>query len=250
MKSTNPALSTKVLEQFGRPGQVQSGDVMTVEGAISKTAFLTFLVVVPAAWVWMQVAGSGGAAQAAMPWMIGGTIGGLVAALVTVFKKEWSPVTAPIYAALEGLALGGISAVLNTRYPGIALQAVALTFGTLICMLIAYRTGLIKVTNKFRMGVVAATGAIALVYLVTMVLSLFGVTVPFVFGGGTIGIVISLVVVVVAALNLALDFDFIEQAAGVGAPKYMEWYAAFGLMVTLVWLYLELLRLLSKLRSR
>ena len=251
MKSTNPALSTKVLEQFGRPrpGQVQSGDVMTVEGAINKTAFLTFLVVVPAAWVWMQVVGSGGA-QAAMPWMIGGTIGGLVAALVTVFKKEWSPVTAPIYAALEGLALGGISAVLNTRYPGIALQAVALTFGTLICMLIAYRTGLIKVTNKFRMGVVAATGAIALVYLVTMVLSLFGVTVPFVFGGGTIGIVISLVVVVVAALNLALDFDFIEQAAGVGAPKYMEWYAAFGLMVTLVWLYLELLRLLSKLRSR
>lgn len=249
MKSTNPALSTKVLEQFGRPRQIPSGDVMTVEGAINKTAFLTFLLVVPAAWVWMQVVRSG-SAEVAMPWMIGGTIGGLIAALVTVFKKDWSPITAPIYAALEGLAIGGISAVLNAKYHGIVLQAVALTFGTLICMLIAYRTGVIKVTNKFRMGVVAATGAIALVYLVTMVLSLFGVTVPFVFGGGTIGIVISLVVVVVAALNLALDFDFIEQAAGVGAPKYMEWYAAFGLMVTLVWLYLELLRLLSKLRSR
>ena len=186
MKSTNPALSTKVLEQFGHAGQRYSGAVMTVEGAINKTAFLTFLLVVPAAWVWTQVVGSGGV-QVAMPWMIGGMIGGFITAMVTVFRKEWSPITAPIYAALEGLALGGISAVLEAQYHGIVLQAVALTFATLISMLVAYRTGLIKVTDKFRMGVVAATGAIALVYLVTMVLSFFHVTVPFVFGGGTVG---------------------------------------------------------------
>jgi uncharacterized YccA/Bax inhibitor family protein len=249
MKSTNPALSTKVLEQFGRIGPVSSGEAMTVEGAINKTALLTFLLVVPAAWVWSMVVRSGGA-EIAMPWMIGGLIGGFITALVTIFKKEWAPITAPIYAALEGLAIGGISAVLEARYHGIVLQAVALTFATLICMLVAYRTGLIKVTDKFRMIVIAATGAIALVYLVTIVLSLFHVTVPFVFGGGTLGIVISLVIVAVAALNLALDFDFIEQAAKVGAPKYVEWYAAFGLMVTLIWLYLELVRLLSRLRSR
>ena len=248
MKSTNPALSTKVLEQFGRIGPASAGEPMTVEGAVNKTAFLTFLLVVPAAWVWSLVVRGGG--ETAMPWMIGGMIGGFITAMVTIFKKEWAPLTAPIYAALEGLALGGLSALLEARYHGIVLQAVALTFATLICMLIAYRTGLIKVTDKFRMVVVAATGAIALVYLVTIVLSFFHVTVPFVFGGGTVGIVISLVIVAVAALNLALDFDFIEQAAAVRAPKYVEWYAAFGLMVTLVWLYLELIRLLSKLRQR
>jgi uncharacterized YccA/Bax inhibitor family protein len=245
MKSTNPVLNAKALEQFGRPGQIQSGEAMTVEGAINKTAFLTFLLVVPAAWVWSLVAHGG--VEAVTPWMIGGLFGGFIAAMVTVFKKEWAPATAPIYAALEGLAIGGLSALLEARYHGIVLQAVALTFATLATMLVAYRTGLIKVTDKFRMVVVAATGAIALLYLVTMILSLFHVTVPFVFGGGgTFGIVLSLVVIVVAALNLALGFDFIEQAAGAGAPKYVEWYAAFGLMVTLVWLYLEMIRLLSR----
>jgi uncharacterized YccA/Bax inhibitor family protein len=248
MKSTNPALSTKVLEQFGRIGPVSAGEAMTVEGAINKTAFLTFLLVVPAAWVWTLVVRGG--VETAMPWMIGGMAGGLITALVTIFKKEWAPITAPVYAALEGLAIGGISALLEAKYHGIVVQAVALTFATLICMLVAYRTGLIKVTDKFRMVVVAATGAIALVYLVTIVLSFFHVTVPFVFGGGTVGIVISLVIVAVAALNLALDFDFIEQGARAGVPKYVEWYAAFGLMVTLIWLYLELIRLLSKLRQR
>lgn len=249
MKSTNPALNAKVLEQFGRTGQVYSGEAMTVEGAINKTAFLTFLLVVSATWVWSQVMRSGGA-EAAMPWMLGGVIGGFIAAMVTIFKKEWAPITAPVYAALEGLAIGGISALLEAKYHGIVLQAVALTFATLIAMLTAYRTGLIKVTDKFRMVVVGATAAIALLYLVTMVLSFFHVAVPFVFGGGTVGIIISLVIVVVAALNLALNFDFIEQGAGVRAPKYLEWYAAFGMMVTLVWLYLELIRLLSQLRQR
>ena len=154
MKSTNPVLSTKALEQFGRPGQIQSGEAMTVEGAINKTAFLTFLLVVPAAWVWSQVAHGG--VEAVTPWMIGGVFGGFIAAMVTVFKKEWAPVTAPIYAMLEGLAIGGLSALLEARYNGIVLQAVALTFATLVTMLVAYRTGLIKVTDKFRTAIIAA----------------------------------------------------------------------------------------------
>ena len=249
MKTTNPALSTKILEQFGRTGQVYAGEAMTVEGAINKSALLVFLVVVPATWMWTEVHRTGGL-ETVMPWMVGGLIGGFVTALVTIFKKEWSPVTAPIYAVLEGLAIGGLSAVFELQYHGIVLQAVALTFGTLICMLAAYRTGLIKVTDKFRMGVVAATGAIALVYVVALLLSFFGITVPYLHQGGTAGTIISLVIVTVAALNLVLNFDFIEQAVNVGAPKYVEWYAAFGMMVTLIWLYLEILRLLGNLRRR
>jgi uncharacterized YccA/Bax inhibitor family protein len=250
MKTKNPALSPRILEQFSRAGHAAPGEAMTVEGAINKTALLLLLLVVPATWVWTEVVRSA-SVETALPWMVGGLIGGLIAAMVTIFKKDWAPVSAPIYAACEGLAIGGISATFEMQYHGIVLQAVALTFATLLCMLVAYRSGLIKVTDKFRMGVVAATGAIALVYVVTMVLSLFHVNVPFVFGGGgTAGIVISLVIVTVAALNLVLDFDFIERGADAGVPKYVEWYAAFGMMVTLIWLYLEVLRLLSNLRRR
>jgi len=248
MKTTNPALSTRVLEQFGRAGQAYTGETMTVEGTINKSALLLLLVVVPATWVWSQVMRGG--LEAVMPWMWGGLLGGFVTALVTIFKKEWAPLTAPLYAALEGLAIGGLSAVFEMQYRGIVLPAVALTFGTLACMLAVYRSGLIRVTDRFRLGVVAATGGIALVYLATLVLSLFHVSVPFIYAGGTFGIVVSLVIVTVAALNLVLDFDFIDQAVGVGAPKYVEWYAAFGLMVTLIWLYLEMLRLLGKMRRR
>jgi len=248
METKNPALGSKVVEQFRRAGQVAGGEPMTVEGAVNKTAFLLLLVVVPATWVWSQLLA--GDIATVMPWMIGGVIGGFITAMVTIFKKEWAPVTAPIYAALEGLAIGGLSAIFETQYHGIVLQAVALTFATLCCMLLAYRSGLIKVTDKFRMGVVAATGAIALVYVVSLVLSLFHVNVGFLNQGGTLGLVISGVIVTVAALNLVLDFDFIDQAVGVGAPKYVEWYAAFGLMVTLIWLYMEILRLLSKMRRR
>ena len=158
--------------------------------------------------------------------------------------------TAPIYAALEGLALGGISAVFESRYPGIVSQAVFLTFGTLAALLIAYRSGWIKATENFKLGVVAATGGIFFVYLISFVLSFFGVSIPLIHGSGVFGILFSLFVVVIAALNLVLDFDFIEQGAEQGAPKYMEWFAAFGLMVTLIWLYLEVLRLLSKLQQR
>jgi len=177
--------------------------------------------------------------------------GGMIFAFVTIFKREWAPVTAPIYALLEGMALGGISAFVNLRYPGIAFQAVGLTFGTLFMMLFLYRSGIIKVTNKLRMGIVAATGGICLFYFASMLLGFFHVNFfGSVFGSGVVGIGFSLFVVAIAALNLVLDFDFIEQGVNAGAPRFMEWYGAFGIMVTLVWLYIEMLRLLSKVRSR
>jgi uncharacterized YccA/Bax inhibitor family protein len=185
-----------------------------------------------------------------LPLLWLGTIGGFIFALVTVFKKAWSPVTAPAYALLEGLALGGISAVLNLRFPGIAIQAVGLTFGVLFVLLLAYRSGLIQVTQKFRLGVIAATGAIMLFYVAQFLLGFFGFHFSTVNGSSPIGIGFSVIVVIVASLNLVLDFDFIESGVRASAPKYMEWYAAFGLMVTLVWLYLEILRLLTKIRSR
>jgi len=185
-----------------------------------------------------------------VPLMLAGVIGGFICAMVTVFKKEWSPVTAPVYALLEGLALGGISAAFDLRYPGIGIQAVSLTFGTLFLLLLAYSSGVIKVTQKFRLGIVAATGGIALFYVMEMLLSFFGVRFAAINGSGVIGIGFSLIVVAVAALNLVLDFDFIERGVQYGAPKYMEWYGAFGIMVTLVWLYLEILRLLAKMNRR
>jgi uncharacterized YccA/Bax inhibitor family protein len=167
-----------------------------------------------------------------------------------VFKKEWAAFTAPVYALLEGLFLGGFSAIMELRFPGIAIEAVALTFGTCLVMLLAYRSGLIRPTQKFMIGIVAATGGIALVYFASMILGFFHIQIPGIFGSGPIGILFSLVVVVIAALNLILDFSVIEDGARMGAPKYMEWYSAFGLMVTLVWLYLEMVRLLAKLRDR
>ncbi|MBF0123207.1 MAG: Bax inhibitor-1/YccA family protein, partial [Candidatus Omnitrophica bacterium] len=177
-------------------------------------------------------------------------IGGIIFALITIFKKEWSMYTAPVYAVCEGLVLGGLSAIFEMQFPGIVMQAVALTFGTLFCLLMAYKSGLIRVTDKFRLGVVAATGAIALVYLVSWILGFFHVSVPFIQGNSIWSIGFSLVVVGIASMNLVLDFDMIDRGAEAGAPKYMEWYCAFGLMVTLIWLYMEILRLLSKLRSR
>lgn len=246
MRTSNPALTTRAFTDVRRD---PAAPPMTLEGTVNKAAFLLFLVVVPAAWVWTLVRTAFDPAVAG-PWVLGGTVGGLVAAVITIVKKEWSPVTAPVYAALEGLALGGLSALLETKYPGIVTQAVALTFGTLAALLVAYRSGLIRATEKFKLGVVAATGAIALYYLVGLGLSLFGIAMPFLQGSGTASLVVSGVIVVVAALNLVLDFDFIESGVAAGAPKYMEWYGAFGLMVTLVWLYIEILRLLAKVRSR
>jgi uncharacterized YccA/Bax inhibitor family protein len=246
MRTSNPALNLKA---FQGQGAVAIGERMTVAGTVNKTGILLCCAVLTAAWTWSRFLHFG-ANAVAIPIGVG-AIGGLIFAIATIFKKEWSPITAPIYALLEGMVLGGLSAIVDARAPGIAIQAVTLTFGTLIVLLLAYRSGLIKVTDKFRLGVVAATGGIALLYVLTMVLGLFHIQAfaPL-YQAGAIGIGFSLLVVVIASLNLVLDFDFIESAAQIGVPKYMEWYAGFGLMVTLIWLYLEILRLLSKLRSR
>jgi uncharacterized YccA/Bax inhibitor family protein len=256
MRSGNPALNDKVFTT----GFAPAAERMTLQGTVVKALLLLLLVMLSAAWIWSRFySGVSGAIEPSQlernladiyPWMIGGMIGGLIAALVTIFKKSWAGITAPLYALFEGLVLGGLSAIFEAQFPGIVLQAVGLTFGTLFCLLLAYSTRLIKATENFKLGVVAATGAIALIYLASFVLRLFGVNIPYIHDGGLIGIAFSLFVVVVAALNLVLDFDFIESGASQGAPKYMEWYGAFGLMVTLIWLYIEMLRLLSKLRSR
>ena len=247
MRTANPAFTNTT---FTAPSlQAGFGQTMTINGTIHRTGILLLCVLATALWTWSQFFATRDPSTVA-PYLLIGGLGGFVMALVTVFKKEWSAVTAPVYALLEGLFLGGISATLELRFPGIAIEAVALTFGTCFCLLLAYRSGWIRATRKFTFGIVAATGGIALVYVLSMVASLFHVQVPYIFGGGPIGILFSLVVVVIPALNLILDFDFIEQGARGGAPKYMEWYAAFGLMVTLIWLYLEMLRLLTKLRDR
>jgi uncharacterized YccA/Bax inhibitor family protein len=244
MKTSNPALNVNSF----RVDQAVSGEAMTLAGTVNKTGILLICVVATAAWSWSRFFRAS-TSDAALPLGIG-LVGGFVVAMVTIFKKEWSPITAPLYALLEGLALGGISAMFERRYHGIAIQAVGLTFGTLFVLLMAYQSGVIRVTEKFKLGVVAATGGIAVFYLAQFVLGFFGVHFAALNGSGLLGIGFSVVVVIVAALNLVLDFDFIESGVSAGAPKYMEWYGAFGLIVTLVWLYLEILRLLSKVNSR
>jgi uncharacterized YccA/Bax inhibitor family protein len=245
MRTSNPALNERAFQGE----RAVLGDTMTLQGTVNKTGVLLICAVATAAWTWNLFLHSH-SPQTVLPLAILGGIGGLIVAMITIFKKQWAGVTAPIYALLEGLVLGSISAILELRFPGIAIQAVSLTFGTLVVLLLAYRTGLIAVTEKFRLGVIAATGGIALFYIVEIVLGFFGIHFTAINGSGAIGIGFSIFVVIIAALNLVLDFDFIETGVRVGAPKYMEWYGAFGLMVTLIWLYFEILRLLSKLRSR
>lgn len=245
MRTANPALNSKTFENIGT---VSSADAMTINGTVNKTGLMLLLLIAGAAYTWSKF--TEGSIESVSLWMMVGIIGGLIVAFITVFKKTWAPVTAPLYAVLEGFALGGISAILEAAYPNIVIQAVALTFGTAGCLLIAYKSGVIKATENFKLGVFAATGGIALIYVVGWIMSFFGKTIPYIHESGLIGIGFSLFVVVIAALNLVLDFDFIEKGAEQGAPKFMEWYAAFGLMVTLIWLYIEILRLLSKLNSR
>lgn len=243
MRTSNPLLNDKAFTV----GHAYSANAMTINGTVNKTAALLFLVICSAAYTW-EVAST--TPSQAMPWMIGGAIGALIAAVVACFKREWSPILAPGYALLEGLFLGAFSALMNARFPGIVISAVAITFGVLFTLLLAYRTGIIKATENFKLGIVAATGGIFVVYLVTMILGFFGRGIPYIHESGMIGIGFSIFVVIIAALNLVLDFDFIENGSAAGAPKYMEWFAALGLMVTLVWLYIEVVKLLAKLQSR
>ena len=245
IRSSNPALSNRI---FAKEQAATTSNVMTFAGTKYKTFIMLALVVLGASYTWRL-----GAANSASVtgWMIAGGIGGFVTALITIFSPRNAHITAPIYSVLQGLLLGGLSIFLAQQFEmSIITQAVGLTFATFFLMLLLYQSGTIKVTAKFRTGVFAATGAIALMYFISFIMGLFGVAIPFIHQGGTFGIIISLVIIGVAALNLALDFDLIERGVKQGAPKYMEWYGAFALMVTLIWLYIEFLRLLAKLNSR
>lgn len=247
-KSSNPVMSDRIFQSAYT--ETQAADVMTVQGAGIKTAILIALAFVAAAFSWQTAQEQ---PQLVMGYVFGGSIVGLILVLVSSFKPTTSPYVAPLYAIAEGFALGAISMLVANaapQYANLPFQAVCLTFGTLFCMAMVYSNGWIKVTDKLRTGLYAALGAIFLIYLVSFIVNLFGGTIPYIHGSGPIGIGFSVIVVGVAAFFLLLDFDFIERGAQYGAPKYMEWYGALGLMVTLVWLYLEILRLLMKIQSR
>jgi uncharacterized YccA/Bax inhibitor family protein len=245
LRSGNPGLNDKTFAS--QPLVGLGGERMTVQGAVNKSFLLLVVLLAGAFWPWSQYLSTGDASVVGGPLMIG-LIGGLILALIMSFKPHTASYLAIPYAGLEGVAMGAISAMLERRYPGIAIQAVALTFAVFAAMLVAYKTHLIRATERFRAVVIGATGAIALVYLATFVLSFFHVNVPVLNSGSPLSIGISLVIIGVAALNLILDFDIIETGAARGAPKYMEWFSAFGLLVTLVWLYMEILRLLANTR--
>ena len=248
MRTGNPALSEKTFQSFSA---IDSR--MTLQGTVNKSFFLISLVFLSGYYTWQSAYPSGWSKEAvpSFPsWYLPAIIGALIIAFIIIFKKTTAPYLAPVYAVLEGAALGAISSFFEYRYPGIVMQAVMCTFGTFSALLMAYKSGFIKATENFKLGVVAATGGIALVYLIDLGLSFFGQQVPFIHENGPIGIAVSLGITIVAALNLVLDFDFIEKGVEQGAPKYMEWYASFGLLVTLIWLYLEMLRLLAKTRDK
>ena len=239
MRSGNPALNSKIFTSAIQDGS----ETMTIGGTVNKTAMSLLLLMATASYTWTNPSPG---------LMILGIFGGLIMAIITIIKKTWAPYTVSGYALLKGLALGGISQFFEMQYPGIVSQAVFLTLGILAALLLVYKTGLIKPTENFKLGVFAATGGIAIMYLISWIMSMFGSGMSILNPNNTslLSIGISLFVVVIASLNLVLDFDFIEEGAEKGAPKYMEWYGAFGLLVTLIWLYLEILRLLAKLQSR
>jgi uncharacterized YccA/Bax inhibitor family protein len=243
----NPTLNQNT---FTNVSTATGSGEMTVGGTVQKTAILLGLVVLSASYTWNQYYSDPTAVGAMSGWATMGALGGFVIAMVTIFKNTWSPVTAPLYAICEGLFIGSISAIMEARYGVSVIQAVLLTFGTLAALLCAYQTGIIRASAPFKRGVIAATGGIAIAYLISIILGFFHIQVPFIAGSGLLSIGFSVFVVIIAALNLVIDFDFIEQGAKAGAPKYMEWYASFSLLVTLVWLYLEILRLLSKISRR
>jgi uncharacterized YccA/Bax inhibitor family protein len=243
MRSGNPSLTKST---FSRYEGMTYSNTMTLYGTIAKSFILLVLVVAAAIYSWnLYFAG-----EDVTGLILVGAVGSLIIGLITVFIPKIAPFTAPVYAVLEGLFIGAISANFESAFQGITLQAILITFGVFLALLLAYTSRLIKPSQNFRLGVAAATGGIFLVYLTSFILSFFGITVPYLHDNSTIGIGISIFIVIIAALNLVLDFDFIEHGTHIGAPKYMEWYGAFGLMVTLIWLYLEILRLLAKINSR
>lgn len=251
-KSSNPVFGKNI---FNRSAAGSDEGVMTVNGTINKTGIMLLIVIFAASFTWRKFFGEIDPLNPVMPqgimlWAMIGAIGGLITALITTFSPRRAAMTAPIYAVFEGLFLGAISAIFEAKFPGLVMRAVSLTFGVFFIMLLLYRSGTIRATEKFRMIIFAATGGIALVYLGSFIAGLFGVNVSFLHDSSPLSIGISLFVVAIAALNLILDFDMIIQGANARAPQYMEWFGAFGLMVTLIWLYLEMIRLLSKLASR
>ena len=228
----------------------KSGDTMTASGTASAALLLMLLLVASAMFGWSSVSESVEGAVTFPGWAMGGALFGFVCAIVLTFKPKLARVLAPVYAIAEGVFVGAISKVFNTAYDGIVIQAVGITLGVFVTMLVLYRTGVIRVTDKMRRTIIGATLGIAIFYGVSFLLSLFGMNISFFNSSSPMSIGFSLLVAGLAAMNLALDFDFIERGEASGLPKYMEWYAAFGLMVTIVWLYLEILRLLAKLRDR
>ena len=236
-RSGNPSLNKNTFKSFS----ITAEDQMTLDGTVNKTGISLLLLMFTATYTWNSPS---------LGLMALGGIGGFIVGILTHFKRHLSAITVPIYAALEGLLLGGISTMFEQLYPGIVSQAIFITFGILASLLIAYKSGLIKPTENFKLGVAAATGGIAFIYMISWIMSFWGGSIPLIHSSSTFGIVFSVGVIIIAALNLVLDFDFIEQGVEMGAPKYMEWYGAFGLMVTLIWLYLEILRLLAKLKSQ
>jgi len=242
-RSGNPALNSNTFSGLGYSSSIHSSERMTIDGTVNKTAISISILMIAAYYTYIsQNTG----------WIVIGGIGGFITAIVTYFKKEWSQYTVPIYAFLEGLALGGISSLYNNMYDGIVSQAIYLTFGIFCSLLFAYKTKIISPTENFKLGIFAATAGIGVVYFISFIMSFFGsgLGILSIQNSSLMSIGFSLFVVVIASLNLVLDFDFIEEGAEKGAPKYMEWYATFGLLVTLIWLYLEILRLLAKLANR
>ena len=250
-KSGNPTLTQKMFDKGLQMDAINQG-TMTVRGAINKFGFLLVMVIASAAYTWHLF--EQGQTNLVSTLIYVGIFGGLITAVAISFKPNWAPILAPLYGLFEGLFIGAISAIMNAafaeKYPGLIMQAVGLTFGVALSMFLLYNFRIIKATEKFKSMIFTATLGIGIFYLLTMVLRLFGVNVSFMYDSSLLSIGISLFIVAIAALNLIMDFDMIEQGAERGAPKFMEWYGAFGLMVTLVWLYLEILRLLSKLGSR
>jgi uncharacterized YccA/Bax inhibitor family protein len=247
MKSSNPAFREKT---WADAAQGTRGEVMTLNGTAVKAGVLGGLVVLSAAWPWHLFFSNNVSPDVLMPYIFGGGIGGFITAMICIFNQKSAPITAPIYAVLEGLCLGAISATYEYKYPGVAIQAVGLSFAVLGAFLFSYTTGLIRPSSGFLRGISLATMGIAIYYVVALIMGCFGLHAPMIYNTGMIGIGFSLFVTAIAAFNLFIDFNFIDRSVQQGAPKYMEWYGAFGLMLTLVWMYLEMLRLMSKLSRR